>query len=826
MRRSYPLDHHWQLHRLGAGLDEHAAVRGNDDADDWYAVRLPSGVHEVLLREGDIPDPSVDDQATQAQWVGEADWILRRRFETPAPGTGPSLLTFESIDTLGEVYLNGVLLGRTANQYVPHRFDDLSALAPVGEENVLSVVLRSAAAWVDGLEQPAQDVDRVPRNYYLRKGAGDFAVYLGARPRFIHVGLPGSVRIETTERARLETVHVRTELTAHADAVVTAAASIGGDADGAVVRWRLDGPDGATLAAGDRPAGGDWRTELTRPALWWPRGYGAQALHTLHTQLVLDDTVVDERTTRVGIRTTELRTADPETGEPRFQLVVNGVPVYAMGACWIPLTGITHAWDHDRARRLLDLAENAGMNTLRVWGGGLYPDERFYDECDRRGILLWQDFMFDYWMYPAGHPAFETSVAGEFESVVARLQTHPSVAMWCGGNEDYMAWQFFYAPEPEPYGDLYEERLPKTVARLDGTRPYHVNSPIGGEYAESAGLGDWHDYCWNMYSPGASVPLFASEIGRLSAPSPKSMRKMLTPESLWPAGHEPRIVAPGQAAWPQMWEYRSAPPAWEKVGRVQDYPDPVDAESLIRVLGTAHGEYLRDRIERQRRGVPDGAAPGPRRNAGSVIWRLNDSWPILYWSVIDAYLEPKIAYYFLRRTFAPVLLSVEVGADSIRVWVVNDSIERVTGTLEIVYRAFTGEERGRIDVPVDAAPGQSVMATDLDALGLLKIFDAIVEVRLGDRVVTQLLAPERFLQLPQARLQAHLDGDAVVVASDVFARQVVVETDTDPGVLVLEENHLDLAPGQSVRLPLSGTAAGATITVGALNAAAPVTLRL
>lgn len=204
--------------------------------------------------------------------------------------------------------------------------------------------------------------------------------------------------------------------------------------------------------------------------------------------------MVDSCRERVGVRDVRTVLFDADTGEACFRFEVNGTPIFLRGANWIPVEGMTHCWDGERAMRLLDLAEHAEMNVLRVWGGGYVPPDEFYDECDRRGILVWQDFMFEYGMHPAGHPGFDENCRAEVEGIVRRLRNHPCILLWVGGNENYMGWDFRVGGEPSIGRELLEEIIPAVCARLDGTRHYHPSSPYGGSEANWPLEGDWHDY--------------------------------------------------------------------------------------------------------------------------------------------------------------------------------------------------------------------------------------------------------------------------------------------------------------------------------------------
>jgi hypothetical protein len=266
-----------------------------------------------------------------------------------------------------------------------------------------------------------------------------------------------------------------------------------------------------------------------------------------------------------------------------------------------------------------------------------------------------------------------------------------------------------------------------------------------------------------------------------------------------------------------MWQYRSVDGSWDKIGRIEQGCDPASAGDLIRALGTAHGEYLRERVERERRGVPDGGPDGRRRCWGNLVWRLNDSWPIIYWSVLDYYLEPKIPFYFLRRAYEPVLVSFERTPDRIAVWVVNDSPEPVSGTLTVSRRQFTGAARGRLEAEVSLGPGEAkrcLVATDLGPINLRSEF---LHAAFAGKEATYLLIGERYLHLPSAKIAARITDKGIEVSTDIFARQVTVEMRGVTGA-VFEDNFFDLPPGSKRTIRILNPAGGRELLVRALNA--------
>jgi beta-mannosidase len=294
------------------------------------------------------------------------------------------------------------------------------------------------------------------------------------------------------------------------------------------------------------------------------------------------------------------------------------------------------------------------------------------------------------------------------------------------------------------------------------------------------------------------------------------MLKYMTPEQLWPKDFEFRVNQPGKIAWPEMWQYRSAGSAWDKLGRIEQFCDPESPEDLVRAMGIAHGEYWQARIERERRGVPNGAPDGNRRCWGNLVWRLNDSWPITYMSAIDYYLEPKIAYYYLKRAYNPVLVSFEKTEDKIYVWVVNDSSQPVSGTLKLRKMNFRGKILGELSTFVHLNPGESRRCLDETPLGSIVLRRELLVVNFNKNIITLLLDGERYLHLPEATLKVEKTNKGIEISSDMFARQVTLEIPGSNGVF-FEDNYFDLIPGQKQAVQIHGCRAGQKVRVKALN---------
>jgi beta-mannosidase len=818
MRTRRSLTEGWRIKQLDndrldiALLTQQAAARD----EDWLAAEMPAQVHDVLLMHGLISDPCISRNAADSAWVGEKDWAYACRFVSPQKTGSPVMLRFGGLDTLADAYLNGVHIGKFENMYREYASNVSEYLAPPGQGNTLLIVFSSPIRYISQIERSTA---HIPKHKYLRKCHSDFGSYLGARPHSIKMGVYRDITLDMPDRAWIENVHIRAEVSPD---LATAKVRAHVEANGVEtsLNWRILDPSGNAVASGAESISGDGfdiEVCLDGVELWWPRTHGRPNLYQFQAELLLDDAELDGQSLDFGIRDVKTTLHDRETGEERFRFEINGQPIFLRGACWAPVEGMTHCWRPHRATRLLDLAEHGQMNVLRVWGEGHIPPEEFYRECDRRGILVWQDFMFGYGMHPTGDPGFDNNCRVEIEDMIRRLRNHPCILLWCGGNENHMGWDFGIGGKPAVGSELFQRIMPEACARLDPTRTFHPSSPFGGRVPNWPLEGDWHDYTTLTFAPQASVPLYASEVGRASAPSRSSMRRFLTEEELWPRAHDPAIRRPGEPAWPDMWQYRSVDGSWDKVGAVEEFCDPATAGDLIRVLGTAHGEYLRRRVERHRRGTPDDSPDGARRCWGNMVWRLNDSWPIVYWSVLDYYLEPKIPFYYLRRAYAPILICFERTQDRIAVWIVNDSPHSVTEQLRVQQLHFDGRRRGELTSEVAIEPGEAKRCLDTTDFGPISLRDEFLHASFAGTDVTCLLIGERYLHLPEAHLSVHRAGSAIRISTDVFVRQVALEMVGVTGA-VFEDNFFDMVPGQAREVKVIVPAGGSLVNISALNA--------
>jgi hypothetical protein len=492
------------------------------------------------------------------------------------------------------------------------------------------------------------------------------------------------------------------------------------------------------------------------------------------------------------------------------------------GACWSPLDGFTHVWNSTRANKLLDLMKLGNLNCLRIWGEGNIPDETFFEKCDKDGIVLWMEFMTASGLkFPLDKPWYVSNIKAEIEDEVKRLRNYTSIALWCGGNEHYLGYPSNSNDITKPLGrELFQKIMPDIVSKYDPQRYFHPSSPWGGENWPTGNYpleGDWHDYATYRFMPIASVPLFSGEVCQVSPYSLHNMKRFMPEEELWPAGFKFTIDKPGKIAWPAGWQKNTPASGWEKTGNIQDYCDIQNAKDACRVFGTAHGEYLRRRYEEQRRGVPNGDPDGKRRSWGALIWRLNDTWPVIYMSVIDYFIEPKIPYYFLKRACEPVLLTFEQTPEEICTWVVNDSKEQVNDSLFIELWTFDGKMKKRISRKVDLPSGESKRIADL-TFEFHEIWkrEEFLVARLGNQVVSHLLWPERSLKLKEGDISATVKGDEIILSSPVFIKDVELYLQGTSGA-IFSDNFFNLLPGEVKKVKILNDQGGKSLEIKGVN---------
>lgn len=700
------LDHGWRFH-------------GASDTT-WLPARVPGTVHTDLLAAGRIPEPLTGVIENDLQWIEAETWSYRLDFDVDGRLLEEDRveLVFEGLDTYAQVTLNGAPVLDADNMFRTWRVvvgDALRAGSNILEVRFDPAVERGARrAAAHPWPIPHQEPDVSATRAFTRKAAYQYGWDWG--PRYLTAGIWRPVRLEAWSGVRITDAYV-TDVGAGPDAL-TAVLMVELDvAEPGPARLGIRSSDdafAASLEDLDLTATGRTTvaTRLTLPhgELWWPRGSGVgrPRLYDIGIDVVRERRW-DRLTTRVGLRTVALDTASVATDAAgaadgrNFRFVVNNAPVFARGANVIPLDHFTPRADSAAYARLLDDAVAANMNMVRVWGGGVYMPDVFYDLADERGLLVWQDFMFANTLVP-GDSAFVASVAAEAIDQVRRLRRHPSLALWCGNNEVAEGWANWgwrdeYAEDvalqvDAAYRRVFEDVLPAAVTAGDAGVPYWPSSPsLGWGHPESLTRGDSHYWgVWWGMEPfrvyAEKVPRFASEFGFQALPDTRTLALF------GGAGGEGSVHLRAEA----MRAHQKHPTGYETIRTYleRDWPvppdDSLDAWSYVSQLAQAEGVGLA--LEAHRRSWP--------RTGGTLYWQLNDTWPVVSWSSRDHAGRWKALQYRAGEIFAPVAVLADRWADTVAVWVAADA--PVRGTLHVRLRTLSGDVLSADTIAVDG-PG-------------------------------------------------------------------------------------------------------------------------
>lgn len=792
----------WLLAEVPEGLD--GAAMTALPADAWLPATVPGTAHGALLAAGRIPDPFYGRNEAEVAWVAERRWAWRLAFDGGELAEREELV-FEGLDTYCTVWLNGEQLLQSDNMFVPQRVDVRSRLRPGRNE----LLLCFEPALAEARKVEAQHGKRALWNgdsarLHARKAQYHFGWDWG--PELITCG-PWRAVLRDSGAARVADLHCRSEIDV---AARTATLQVAAQLDGAASRcaFELLDPQGRCVASRSVPTAGDVSATLSvsDAQLWWPRGLGAQPLYTLVAQLQDDSgRVLGQDSRRIGLRQLRLVQA-PVEGEAglSFHFEVNGQELFAGGANWIPDDNLLERITPARYRERVAQAAAANMNMLRVWGGGIYEHEAFYEACDELGVLVWQDFMFACGIYPA-NAEFQASVRAEAEAAVRRLRHHACMALWCGNNEDYMIAESQGLAGPGIPAErfearvIYEKLLPEVCAALDPDRAYWPGSPFTpGDDVKSSDVtvGDrhswevWHQQMLPYQRYGDVQARFVSEFGMQSHPSLALLESVLPederfPESRTVQWHNKAGSPTGPDGHRRLAVYladnlRVGPTLAEHVYATQF----VQAEAMR----VAYQDFRR-RWQR----------PGARAVGGALVWQLNDCWPVTSWALIDSAGTPKPAWHAVRRALAPLAVAVRLEAGQARMAVMNGGTAGLALMLQLRVFALDGrllaDTRDQQEAPASTSIEtlQPLPAFDGPVVAELCALDADGRELARDCAWTE---PFRFYRLGGARIGVQVDGQALLLSADRPVKGLWLAGNG----LALEDNFIDLVPGAARRV--------------------------
>lgn len=762
------------------------------DAYEPLACQAPCTMYSVLLEHGKIPDPFYGTNERELRHLGEKDCAFTAVF-TPEEGLARKEhveLTFHGLDTLCAITLNGHRLGRVKNMHRTYVFDVKDQLLP--GENTLRLEFASPVRYFTQEQRKhylyMNDGDTIPGTAHLRKAmfesGWDWAPTLPDMGIFREVELTGY----DTDRLRDVLISQRHENGAVSiDLRVSTARNAGCEIFASLDGKRVRLPDGEGTITVDNPQ------------LWWVRGYGAQPLYDLTVELVRDGQVIDTALRRIGLRTLTVSTAaDPEGKGSEFCFVCNGVKIFSMGANYIPMDSLLSRVTEERLDTLVAQAVDANFNTLRVWGGGCYPEDHFYDLCDQYGILVWQDFMVacaNIWLTDEMEEEFTREAADN----LSRLQHHPSLGLLCGNNEmELMILDGAQNTElvRHDYLHLYERLLPQQCRKYAPDTFYWSSSPSSGGGFDDPGnhsRGDVHYWTvWHGLVPMTSYRQlhvrFCSEYGFESFPSMKTIRSFCKEEDL---NCFSRIMDDHQKC-----KGGSAKLLWYLS---EQYLYPSAFENLVYASQLLQADAIRYAVEhfRRERGYC----------MGSTYWQFNDCWPVASWASVDSYGRYKALHYAARKFYAPVAMGLFLENGALTVNVSNETMDAFRGRVVLSLKKgdFTVLDQVTQPVSLSTLTSRDVLrypvsaADPYDVFLCAELYDE--EGSLVARGVETLVPPKHFAwKKPHitTRLRDREDGVEIRLTSDVFAAGVYLDfRDFD---LVLSDNFFPLTDGEPCRI--------------------------
>lgn len=789
--RELSLGGEWQFRESGNGTYQKASVPGCNYLD--------------LMALGKLKDPFVGLNEKDTLWVAEKDWEYRTDFVVTEEllREDVALLTCSCLDTLCDLYINETKIGSSRNCFLPYCEDVRDALTE--GTNTIRIVFFSPLEYI----REMQKKDRMPRNNngmsgipHIRKTQCHFGWDWG--PILPVSGIAGKIGIKFYSSYRLRDVRIRQD---HHDGVVDLtvdtqleALKSGGDYR---LKTKLLSPSGEVLEVQESSESGTARFTVQDPELWWTNDLSprrTQPLYTVEVTLKQNGALLDSVSRRIGLRTLRLDRSDDEYGQD-FKFVLNGVDLFAKGANYIPPDSMITRFSPADREKLIRSCVHANMNMIRVWGGGNYETDEFYDYCDRYGLLVWQDFMFACQPYPFYDEDFLANVQREVAANVRRLRHHACLALWCGNNElevMSIAWRT-NRPLMDWTEKFFYHILPDIVGKHDGQTSFIAGSPIGREYMKGFSSdkdGDTHRWqVWHGLQPLSfyrnSYTRFCSEFGLESMPCRNAVHYFAGDRDLSLTSAVFNAHQKSPSGNKKMLFYIA-----------EKYRIPNRFDDLLYMSQLIQAEGVRDAVEHWRR--------HRSRCHGALYWQLNDCWPVNSWAGMDYLGDYKALHYAARRFNEPVSVSVQDSKKDIKLFVINDRIDTFSGILKYKVIEFGGKVLKKAEQEVSVPGTSSECTATLTVKELLtgthrrRAFLYVELIRdgavLSSRVT--LFGPEKKLQLPKCSygLSAQIADSVahVTIKSDLFARSVFLYSPCAIGNF--SDNFVDILPGGSVTI--------------------------
>ena len=795
------------------------------DKDEWLPATVPGCVHTDLLANGKIEDPFYRLNELDQQWIDKVNWEYKTTITLDESTLNHDRLSldFKGLDTYADVYVNDTLVLSADNMFREWMVDVKSKLK--SGPNELRILFRSPI--VEGLKKydamdyviPVSDNDQAKTgqvegdkmvSVHTRKAGYHFGWDWG--PRLVSSGLWRPVYLTVWDDARIENLQLKQNSVSETEASLTAVFEVEAENEQkATFSIENDGVQLSSTEIQLQPGISTYSVDfkIENPKLWWTNGLGDAHLYNIKGKLAIGGRMT-EKTERIGIRTLELVRDKDEKGTS-FYFKLNGVAVFMKGANYIPNDIFPTRVTSEMYQNVIHTAKLSNMNMLRVWGGGIYEYDQFYDLCDENGILVWQDFMFACAMFP-GDEAFLENIKQEANDNIKRLRNHPSIAMWCGNNEILAAWLGWGWKQKEEaksqenadkiwksYTDIFHVVLPDAVSANDPGRSYWASSPSSGTGIK-ADLINGDEHYWGVWwgkepfkNYATHIARFMSEYGFQSFPEMKTVKQYATPEdydiySEVMKSHQRSSIGNGTIEYYML----------------QDYKKPKDFESFLYVNHVLQAEGIKFAVEGHRRAAP--------YCMGSLYWQINDCWPVASWSSTDYYQRWKALQYFAKKGFEPILVSPYIDKDSLKVDVINDKLNEIKAQLLVKVLDFEGKEIRKeiLDIVIPANSSNTFYAAKTaDFLKNIQANKQFLKVELieNESVISDnnlFFKPIKEVILPKPEVKFELiavdGGFEISLNTDKLAKNLYLTIGDEEGFF--SDNYFDLIPGENSKVKL------------------------
>lgn len=781
------LEQNWRMRRTGVS--------------SWLTASVPGSVYTDLLRHKEMEDPYWKDNEGKALAQMDYDYEYETTFsvENELMDCDKVLLHFDGIDTISDVYLNGEKLGETINMHRIWEFSVGKKLRP--DQNILKIVLHSPTRYIKKKfeESPVYgSEDAMDGFVHIRKAHYMFGWDWGAH--LPDAGIFRAVKLIGIKKARLDSVYPVQE---HKDGQVnillktTIEKAVEEPVFYDVV---LTSPDGEEQVYKNSPT----IIDVKNPKLWWPNGYGEQPLYQLKIYLFdQQKNLLDQQQMRIGLRTVTMQRQKDQWGES-FAHEVNGKAIFAMGADYIPEDHILGRTNREKTKELLTWCKEANFNAIRVWGGGCYPEDWFFDLCDEMGILVWQDFLFACAVYELTDE-FRANIKQEFIDNVKRIRHHACLGLWCGNNEmeQFVSEGHHWVTrhkEVRDYLIMYEDLIPAVLKEYDPNTFYWPASPSsGGSFDEpnDPNRGDVHYWeVWHGNKPFTEYRKhffrYASEFGFQSFPSLKTIETFTDDSKDWnPFSYIMEKHQRNDGANGKIMNYMQ-----------QNYQYPMSFPDFIYLSQLLQADAIRYGVEHFRR--------NRGRCMGAIYWQLNDCWPVISWSSIDYCGRWKALHYYAKRFFAPYLISCEEEGmmtakeemnrehykveKTIRLHVANETLKEEKFLVQRELRHADGSiiDQKQWEIIVPALSGVWLEKEEFPEADLFNQYISYSLFKAKEKVSegTVIFSLPKYFHYQEPKLQYQIEGNEIIVSASAYAKSVEIQNEEEN--LILSDNYFDL----------------------------------